>query len=449
MTEKPFLSGVIEGFYGRPWSPCQRRELFGWLQRAGLTSYMYAPKDDLKHRTLWRAAYDDAELADLGRLVRECASHELDFIYAIAPGLDVRFTFAGDRADLTQKVLSVAALGVRTFALLFDDIPATLHRADAARFATPAAAQSDLANALLGELAARHRDVRLIFCPTAYCGRMAQPTVPENPYLRELGGKLAPEIDVFWTGPHIVSDTIPVESIRELAAVLRRPPVLWDNLLANDYDMRRLYLGPFVGRSPELRGKVAGILLNPNCQFEANYVGVHTLGQYLRQGDGFRAGPAYERALAEWLGEFEPAVGDPLTLDELRLLADFLHLPTEFGATAKAFLTNLDAIRRSSPAGWGNAAEEVTAARAALEAIYNKLTCLRNRSLLHALYPHAWELKEIGQFLQVWMVWRRESQDTTKSFASPDFRSGVFRGGLGAWVERRFPVESEPEQDGG
>ena len=52
MNSTDFLSGVIEGFYGRPWSPEQRRELFGWLQRAGLKAYLYAPKDDLKHRAL-------------------------------------------------------------------------------------------------------------------------------------------------------------------------------------------------------------------------------------------------------------------------------------------------------------------------------------------------------------------------------------------------------------
>ncbi|MCB1124994.1 MAG: beta-N-acetylglucosaminidase domain-containing protein, partial [Verrucomicrobiae bacterium] len=403
MTDRPFLSGVIEGFYGRPWSRRQRQELFGWLQRAGLNTYMYAPKDDLKHRALWRAPYDPEELAGIRELVGACAAHGLDFLYAIAPGLDVRFTDDGDRQALVAKVGSVAALGVRHFALLFDDIPATLDPADAARFVTPAAAQSDLANALLHELCRQDGGVRLIFCPTAYCGRMAQPSVSQNPYLRELGRRLTPEIDVFWTGPHIVSDTIPVESIRELAAVLGRLPVIWDNLFANDYDMRRLYLGPFAGRGPELRGEVSGILLNPNCQFEANPVAVQTLGAYLAEAEGYAAESAGERALAVWVQDFEPAVGEALIMEELRLLADFLHLPTEFGPGAKSFLEGLERLRRDSPVTWGEVAGEVAAVCVALNRIFDKLTCLKNRSLLHALYPHAWELKEIGQFLQVWM----------------------------------------------
>lgn len=43
-----FICGVVEGFYGRPWTTGQRKELFGKLNRWGLDSYVYAPKDDYK-----------------------------------------------------------------------------------------------------------------------------------------------------------------------------------------------------------------------------------------------------------------------------------------------------------------------------------------------------------------------------------------------------------------
>ena len=49
-----FLLGVIEGFYGQPWSEAERVELFDWMRNWRLNSYLYAPKDDLKHRALWR-----------------------------------------------------------------------------------------------------------------------------------------------------------------------------------------------------------------------------------------------------------------------------------------------------------------------------------------------------------------------------------------------------------
>ena len=49
-----FFAGIVEGFYGRPWTPAQRHRLFGWMRAWGLSTYFYTPKDDLKHRTRWR-----------------------------------------------------------------------------------------------------------------------------------------------------------------------------------------------------------------------------------------------------------------------------------------------------------------------------------------------------------------------------------------------------------
>lgn len=43
----------------------------------------------------------------------------------------------------------------------------------------------------------------------------------------------------------MVSHKISVESIEEVSAVLRRAPVIWDNIHANDYDPQRLFLGPY------------------------------------------------------------------------------------------------------------------------------------------------------------------------------------------------------------
>src|ERR1043166_3817291 len=65
-----FLAGVIEGFYGQPWSQSERFELFDWMADWGLNTYLYAPKDDLKHRAIWREAYSPAEAETLGDLIR-------------------------------------------------------------------------------------------------------------------------------------------------------------------------------------------------------------------------------------------------------------------------------------------------------------------------------------------------------------------------------------------
>ena len=99
-------------------------------------------------------------------------------------------------------------------------------------------------------------------------------------YLSTIGLKLAPDIDVMWTGPKVISRLISVESIDEVADVLRRKPVIWDNLHANDYDQKRLFLGAYSGRPSSLLRKLKGVLTNPNCEYGANFVAIHTVAQW-------------------------------------------------------------------------------------------------------------------------------------------------------------------------
>ena len=96
-----FIYGVIEGFYGRPWSVKQRQQLFAWMQDWGMNSYLYAPKDDLKHRAKWPELYDADEMAAMKTLIADCNARKLSFAYAIAPGLDMRYA---DELELTRQI---------------------------------------------------------------------------------------------------------------------------------------------------------------------------------------------------------------------------------------------------------------------------------------------------------------------------------------------------------
>ncbi|NWR25409.1 OGA GlcNAcase, partial [Emberiza fucata] len=98
-------------------------------------------------------------------------------------------------------------------------------------------------------------------------------------------------------GPKVVSQELSAELLEEVEAVLRRPPVIWDNLYANDYDCRRVFLGPYMGRAPGLMARLQGLLLNPNCELQANFIPIHTLGTWFGSELGSCAHP--ERAGTE------------------------------------------------------------------------------------------------------------------------------------------------------
>lgn len=83
-----------------------------------------------------------------------------------------------------------------------------------------------------------------------------------------------------WTGDKVISKTISAKSLEDINETLKRNVVVWDNEHANDYDQKRVFLGPYSGRSPELIYNLNGVMTNPNCEYGANFVAIHTLAQW-------------------------------------------------------------------------------------------------------------------------------------------------------------------------
>ncbi|XP_065890014.1 protein O-GlcNAcase-like isoform X2 [Dysidea avara] len=321
-------AGVVEGFYGRPWTFKQRCDLFERMARWGLNTYLYAPKDDDKHRAYWRELYSLEEADEISTLIKECTSQGLRFIYGIAPGLNITFSNERDAKYLRDKLDQIGSLGCKHFAILFDDIDFDLCGEDAAMFGSFANAQVTVTNDLYAYL--KEPDF-FLFCPTEYCSSLAEPSVKESPYLEQIGTDLHPKIEVLWTGPRVISKEISVESIKEITEVIKRPPVIWDNLHANDYDQRRLFLGPYSGRSPEVLPLIHGVLTNPNCEYHANYMAISTMIQWCKglpsvsdedalddsastkdesePLDGVHSmKPVWESTLRDWLKDFNQSV---------------------------------------------------------------------------------------------------------------------------------------------
>jgi len=156
------LCGVVEGFYGRPWTCDQRKELFSRMRRSNMNTYIYAPKDDVKHRALWRQLYTKQEETKIKHLIDAAHAEDVTFVYAISPGLDISFSTTADITALKRKMKQVAKLGCKAFALLFDDINPLLKPSDAAVFKSSAHAQASVTNELYSYL----KEPKFLFCPT-------------------------------------------------------------------------------------------------------------------------------------------------------------------------------------------------------------------------------------------------------------------------------------------
>lgn len=216
------------------------------------------------------------EAEQLSVLINHAKSNNIVFIYAISPGLDICYSNMKDVAALKRKLDQVKEFGCVAFAILFDDIEPELNETDKEVFKSFGSAQVSITNEIYQHL----NPEIFMFCPTEYCSSRAVPNVQHSDYLSTIGTKLCSDIDVMWTGNRVISQTIRLSQIQELSEVLHRRPIIWDNLHANDYDQKRLFLGPYSGRSTKLLSYLKGVLTNPNCEYEANFIPIHTLSQW-------------------------------------------------------------------------------------------------------------------------------------------------------------------------
>jgi len=437
-----FLVGVIEGFYGPPWTQSERFELFDWMVRWGLNTYFYAPKDDLNQRAVWRELYPTVEAEALGQLIQACRQRNLRFIYALSPGLDIRYSAASELEQLKKRFDQMLALGCQNFSLLFDDIPDRMHAEDSERFGSFAAAQCLVVNSLFRWTRERCPDARFLFCPTPYCGRMADAKLGGEGYLDTVGRELLPEIDVFWTGPEIISREITVEQVKELQAVLRRNPLIWDNLHANDYDGRRFFCGPYSGRPLELRAQVSGVLVNPNTEFSFNFVPMHTLAAFVRCTGTWDARDAFLAAMREWLPYFATS-GQPLALEDLILLGDCYYLPYEEGDEAKTLFERARDLLARSPARWGDDAAPFRKQIGRLKEFCFRLTELRHRPLFYALNRRVWELREELDLLERYVAFKSATGNHDAAYHPDSHLPGTYRGGLVARLQRLLVPQAD------
>ena len=437
-----FLTGVIEGFYGAPWTQLERVELFEWMADSGLNTYLYAPKDDLKHRSHWRELYSADEEARLRELIQSSRKNGLRFIYALSPGLDIRYREEAEVGFLKAKFAQLIELGCRDFALLFDDIPDVMDPADRQQCGSFAGAQSRITNTIYQWSRGLASGGRFLFCPTPYCGRMAERKLGGADYLETIGQQLLPQIDILWTGPEIVSREISIAHLEEVGTKLRRRPVLWDNLHANDYDVRRFYCGPYLGRPEAIKGALNGLLVNPNCEFPLNFVPLRTVADFIRQDGDWDPRGAYLAAIQQWLPRLA-TVGPPVSFDDIVLLGDCHYLPYEEGPEAEILYQSARRLIATDPAGWGKEFATFQERASRLRDCCMRLTELRDRPLFYALSRRLWELREELDLLMGWIRVRFENRDAGASWRSDFHLPNTYRGGLLRRLERLLTQQSD------
>lgn len=260
--------GVVEGFYGTPWSHEARLRQLKFYGENKMNTYIYGPKDDPYHSAPnWRLPYPEQEALQLQELVKVAGENEVNFVWAIHPGQDIKWN-QEDRNLLLAKFEKMYQLGVRSFAVFFDDISGE---------GTNPQKQAELLNYIDDNFVKAKPDVTpLIMCPTEYNKSWSN---PKGNYLTTLGEKLNPSIQIMWTGDRVISD-ITRDGINWINERIKRPAYIWWNFPVSDYVRDHLLLGQVYGNDTTIANEMAGFVTNPMEHAEASKIAIFSVASY-------------------------------------------------------------------------------------------------------------------------------------------------------------------------
>lgn len=257
--------GVIEGFYGNPWSHEDRLRQFEFYGKYKMNTYIYGPKDDPYHRNNWRVPYPEADAKRLAELNEAARKNHVKFVWAIHPGRDIKWC-KEDSVNIIKKLETVYNIGIRNFAVFFDDIWGEGAKGEK---------QAGLLNYITDEFVHKHPGVSpLIMCPTEY-----NKSWSGKVYLPTLGKETNPEVRIMWTGATVV-DMINEEDVDWFKNMTGRAPYIWLNWPVSDYCTDHMLMGATYGNDKTIGEKLTGFMSNPMEYAEASLVALFSIADY-------------------------------------------------------------------------------------------------------------------------------------------------------------------------
>lgn len=317
--------GIIEGYYGVPYSAEVTKDLFRFMARYKMNTYMYGAKSDPYHSRFWGEPYPtsiSAEQERIGYLTQDmmrditkvASETKINFIWAIHPGK--AFANAEDPLVLDKimaKFESMHKLGVRQFGVFVDDVGVP---------SDPAIMKlcADNLTALQHRIDERWNHAGAATCDTVkplhYVPQLYAHGWVSMERAREFYESLSstPEkVSIYITGRDVWS----VPNNNDLALVsswLRRDLSWWWNYPCNDQDPTKLFVmdtysnfrdETHIDNLSHLERKLSGLqtlIINPMQQGELSKIALFGVADYAWNNMGFENYSNWEAAIPAVVG---------------------------------------------------------------------------------------------------------------------------------------------------
>ena len=318
--------GIIEGYYGVPYSAEVTKDLFRFMARYKMNTYMYGAKSDPYHSRYWGDPYPTSISAeqerigylnqDMMRDITKVANEsKVNFIWAIHPGK--AFANAEDPQVLDKimaKFESMHELGVRQFGVFVDDVGVP---SDPAIMKLCADNLNELQQRIDDKwnkkgAAATDTVKPLHYVPQLYAhGWVSQERARE--FFESLSGTTS-KINIYITGRDVWS----VPNNVDLATVkswLGRDVSWWWNYPCNDQDPTKLFVmdtysnfrdETHIDNLSRLEKRLTGLgtlIINPMQQGELSKIALFSVADYSWNNAGFDNYSSWDAAIPAVVGK--------------------------------------------------------------------------------------------------------------------------------------------------
>lgn len=332
--------GIVEGYYGVPYSRDVTKDIFRYMARFKLNTYMYGAKSDPYHSQYWESPYPTSITADQEKIgyltqdmLRDITSEahrcKVNFIWAIHPG--GAFTNSGNTtvvSNIMKKFEAMYDLGVRQFGVFVDDVGVPT---DAATLQLNADRVTEIQNLIdakwnIEEAEPSDTVKPLFFVPQLYV--LSWSSVEGCQKFFGALNKVPSKVQIFITGNYVW--TVPNSTdLATAKSYLGRNLAWWWNYPCNDNDVTKLFPmdtysnfsdEKHISASARMEQNLQGtetLLSNPMQQGEVSKISFFSIADYAWNNSAFNN----EKS---WEASFEAVCGKEYATS-LRKLAPYLR----------------------------------------------------------------------------------------------------------------------------
>lgn len=301
--------GIVEGFYGTPYSVESIISLLDFFKEYKLNTFIYGPKADPYHAGYWQEDYPISitdeerqkgyltqdDMRRISEKARECNVH---FVWAIHPAMQNSIDFSSPSAmdpgieKIMEKFGKMYDLGVRGFGVFIDDIAS----------APSAEMTAYLPEQLYAKLKAKYNTdgndpddkvSPLFFVPQQYSLDVGSSSLTELNTIDE-------DIVILFTGSSVWSNINNNDCLTFKNIIGRNPLMWWNNPCNDNYD-DRLYMLDMTYRYTAQNAPIpalGGVVANPMQEGQASKVFMFGLADYCWNTANFDAAENWEASFS-------------------------------------------------------------------------------------------------------------------------------------------------------